>query len=256
MTSNNLPARRTSTVVATTGGKNNSFLAKVRAAKAPMPAIFPAMGQAELLAAAMAPQQRPRLVLAVDATASREPAWDAAKQVTDTLFSAVPGELDVALAAHGGSLVHTFTPFTDNPVSLRDRAASVTCRAGHTRLVEILDRVRDQDGVKVVVYIGDVFEEALEDGLAAADALRLRGTKLIVLHDTATGGHHDAEVFDQLAARTGGCVLPFDATAMDKLRDLLEAVAVLAVGGVKLLESKAKALPAARLLLEHLSGNK
>ena len=52
---------------------------------------------------------RPRLVFAVDATASREPAWAAARQVTDALVKALPGALDVALAVHGGSRVHTFT---------------------------------------------------------------------------------------------------------------------------------------------------
>lgn len=253
MTINNLPTRSTGTAVVSTGAKANSFLARVRGAKAPAPAALPAMGQVNLLAAAVAPHRRPRLVMAVDATASREPAWHAARQVTDTLFNAVPGELDVALAVHGGSTVHTFTAFTDDPANLRDRAASVSCWAGQTRLVEILDRVRDEDGVKVVVYMGDVFEETLEAGLATADALRLRGTKLIILHDTATGGHQSAEVFAQLAARTGGCVLPFDVAAVDRLRELLQAVAVLAVGGVKLLEAKVKALPAARLLLEQLN---
>src|SRR5436189_116280 len=48
---------------------------------------------------------RPRLVFAVDATASREPAWAAARQVTDALVKALPGELDIALAVHGGSRV-------------------------------------------------------------------------------------------------------------------------------------------------------
>ena len=52
---------------------------------------------------------RPRLVFAFDATASREPAWETARQVTDALVRALPGELDVALAVHGGSRLLTFT---------------------------------------------------------------------------------------------------------------------------------------------------
>ena len=47
--------------------------------------------------------ERPRLVFGFDATASREPAWATARQVTDALVRALPGELDVALAVHGGS---------------------------------------------------------------------------------------------------------------------------------------------------------
>jgi hypothetical protein len=251
----NLPARTTGTAVATTGDKQLAMLAKIRAAKAPAPVAVPRQNRASLLTAAMTPQRRPRLVLAVDATASREPAWAAARQVTDTLFFAVPGGLDVALAVHGGSTMHTFTPFSSDASALRDHAASIRCRAGQTRLLEILERVRDQGGVRVIVYIGDVFEESLPEGLAMADALKLRGARLIVLHDTATGGHHDADTFAQLAGRTGGCVLPFDVAAVDRLRELLEAVAMLAAGGVKLLQAKVKALPAARLLLEHLGAN-
>ena len=64
----------------------------------------------------------------------------------------------------------------------------------------------------------------------------------------------DSEVFLDLARRTGGCVFPFDASAPARLRDLLAAVAVYAVGGESLLNEKRDELAAAPLLLEHLSG--
>ncbi len=196
---------------------------------------------------------RPRLVFAVDATASREPAWAAARQVTDALVKALPGELDVALAVHGGSRVHTFTAFTNDAATLRDRAAGVTCQAGLTRLLPILSTSLKQQSVRVVIYIGDVFEESLPQGRRLADSLGAQGTKLIVLHDTAdASARRDAEVFWDLAKRTGGCVLPFDASAPGRLRDLLSAVAVYAVGGEKLLRERRHALPGAVALLEHL----
>jgi hypothetical protein len=66
----------------------------------------------------------------------------------------------------------------------------------------------------------------------------------------------DAEVFWDLARRTGGCVLPFDASAANRLRDLLSAVAVYAVGGEKLLQARRHDLPGAVALLEHLSKRK
>ncbi|MEA2789695.1 MAG: hypothetical protein QOG73_2101, partial [Acetobacteraceae bacterium] len=62
----------------------------------------------------------------------------------------------------------------------------------------------------------------------------------------------DAEVFWDLARRTGGCVLPFEAGASGKLRDILSAVAVYAVGGEKLLRERRRDLPGAVALLEHL----
>src|ERR1700755_2823194 len=83
---------------------------------------------------------RPRLIFGFDATASREPAWATARTVTDALVKALPGELDVALAVHGGSMLHTFTEFTSDPNRPRDRAAGISCIAGFTRLLPILSR--------------------------------------------------------------------------------------------------------------------
>ena len=198
---------------------------------------------------------RPRLIFAVDATASREPAWAAARAVTDALVEALPGALDVALAVHGGGRVHTFTGFTSNPATLRDQAAGVTCQPGFTRLVPILAASLKQQAVRVIIYIGDVFEEDLPRARRIADSLGAQGTRLIVLHDTADAtARRDAEVFWDLAKRTGGCVLPFDASASGRLRDLLSAVAVYAVGGKKLLRSRRSDLPGAVALLEHLDG--
>jgi hypothetical protein len=229
---------------------------KAVAATASAPATLrSALGHAEPPAETGTPA-RPRLVFAVDATASREPAWEAARQVTDALVKALPGELDVALAVHGGSRVHTFTAFTDDANTLRDRAAGVTCEAGLTRLLPILSASLKQPAMRVVIYIGDVFEESVTQGRRIADALGAQGTKLIVLHDTADpAARRYAEVFWDLAKRTGGCVLPFEASASGRLRDLLSALAVYAVGGEKLLRERRHNLPGAVALLEHL-GNR
>ena len=228
----------------------------ITAAKSMVPALRSALTHAEPPTETDTPH-RPRLVFAVDATASREPAWAAARQVTDALVKALPGELDVALAVHGGSRVHTFTAFTNNAATLRDRAAGVSCQAGMTRLLPILSASLKHPGVRVVVYIGDVFEENVVLGRRLADAMGVAGTKLIVLHDTADlSARRDAEVFWDLAKRTGGCVLPFDASAPGRLRDLLSAVAVYAVGGEKLLRQRRHELPGALALLEHLSSDK
>lgn len=253
-----LPAVRPGTGLAKTGGgKAGTFLAAVRAAKAAPPAaVRPGRADPALVAAALAPKERrPRLVFAIDATASREPAWQAARETTDALFDALPGQLDVALAVHGGSRVHTFTEFTAEPARLRDTAAGVTCQAGATRLVDVLARARDAGGVRVVVYVGDVFEEGADEAAEAADSLRLRGCRVVILHDRDQAPAYDpsVEVFQDIARRTGGAVLPFDARSTGKLREILEAVATLAVGGVRLLQERRRALPAATLLLWHLS---
>jgi hypothetical protein len=227
----------------------NKVTSAVTAAAASVPA---AIGHAEPPVETNAPR-RPRLIFAVDATASREPAWAAARQVTDALVKALPGELDVALAVHGGSRVHTFTAFTSDATTLRDRAAGVRCEAGMTRLLPILATSLKQQSVRVIIYIGDVFEESQAHGRRLADSLGAQGTRLIVLHDTADpSARRDAEIFWDLAKRTGGCVLPFDAGASGRLRDILSAVAVYAVGGEKLLRERRHELAGAVALLEHL----
>jgi len=252
------PARRAAPKASQVPVRAGGVLARLRslaitAVQSMAPVLRTALIHAEPPAETAEPR-RPRLVFAVDATASREPAWAAARQVTDALVQALPGELDVALAVHGGSRVHTFTGFTNNAATLRDRAAGVTCQAGTTRLLPILAASLKQPGVRVVVYIGDVFEESVAQGRRLADAMGVAGTRLIVLHDTADpSARRDVELFWDLAKRTGGCVLAFDANAPGRLRDLLAAVAVYAVGGEKLLRQRRHELPGAVALLDHLS---
>jgi hypothetical protein len=237
-----------------------SLVERVLALAASAAALVPS---ARPLATAPSPEPdsgeitRPRLVFGFDATASREPAWETARTVTDALVRALPGALDVALAVHGGSRLHTFTAFTSDARTLRDHAAGITCQAGRTRLLAILSTALARPGVRVVTYIGDVYEESPSQGQKLADAMGARGMKLIVLHDTSHwSARRDYETFLDLARRTGGCVLPFDASAPDRLRDLLAAVAVFAVGGAELVHQERDRLPGAVMLLKHLRNDR
>jgi hypothetical protein len=193
-----------------------------------------------------------RLVFAVDATASRSAAWETAKGLTDTLIEALPGQLEVSLAVHGGGRVHTFTEFTAHARKLRKIAAGIRCEVGGTRLLDILGHVLECEGVRVVVYIGDTFEECPDDARRLADALGARGIRIIILHDVA-GEYGGGHVFGDMARRTGGAVIPFDHSAVLRLRELLAAVAVLAVGGPSLLAERADTMAAAGPLLRQIS---
>jgi hypothetical protein len=231
-------------------------------ARVPAPVVAPAR--------VIGRSQPARLVFAFDATASRSEAWETSKQLTDVLFTALPGQLDVALAAFGGGELHTFTPFLSDARKLRKVAAGVECISGRTMLLSILWRVLAADQCDVVVFIGDSFEESGSEAVRIADALKEKGTRVIFLFDRAWrdavgvpspatpslhGFFDPAEtVFADIAARTGGDVLPFNSSSVSKLRELLGAVAVLAVGGVELLEQQAS--PGATLLLEHLGISK
>ena len=168
-------------------------------------------------------------------------------QLMAAVLKALPGELDVALAVHGGGRVHTFTRFTSKPGRLRDMAAGVSCKAGGTRLLDILERVLKLKRVGVVLYIGDSFEEFDAQACRLADALLKQETRVIILHDGPP-----PVAFGEIAERSGGALLPFDASALDQLGELLGAVAALAVGGVAAVEEQQAGMPAAAVLLEKL----
>jgi hypothetical protein len=164
----------------------------------------------------------------------------------------------VALAVHGGSKLHTLTPFFPDPAPLRDIAARIYCRAGVTRMLPILEHALKTERCTVVTYIGDAFEESRPRARQLADGLAANNTRLIILHDrgAASTPRDLADFFAGLVGRTEGALLPFDPSALSSLRELLQAVTVLAVGGTELLERKQAALPAAPLLLEYLSAAK
>jgi hypothetical protein len=86
--------------------KKSDFLLKVRKSKATV-----SSPKSETLIKAIS-TENPRLLFSMDATASREPAWDIARELTGAMFEAIPGELDVALAYHSASRLQEVTPFT------------------------------------------------------------------------------------------------------------------------------------------------
>jgi hypothetical protein len=205
------------------------------------------------------PRFRPRVMFSIDATASRQDSFKPAKRLMDAVLGALPGELELRLASFGGEKV-TFSPWTTNPARVREVAAGLRCKAGYTQLLKVLRSVLEIDAVRCVVHVGDMFEE---DAHAAADMaaeLARRSIRVIVLHDTSLRGanfspeaHDDARVvFQMLAQRTGGVLLPFDITALEELAKLMEALAVLAVGGTEMLKEQEPVMPAARELLRLL----
>jgi hypothetical protein len=194
-------------------------------------------------------KKRRRLLLGLDATASREATWKHAKRMTHTLIETLPGQLEVALAAFGGGRLHTVTRYTTDPGKLGVKAAKIYCEAGYTKLLDLLSHAAALNA-DVVLYIGDAFEESPRRAGKIADRLGKRGTRVIILQEGDDG--HAADVFAEIAERTGGALLPFDISSFDRIgKELLELVAVLAVEGVEAVEAQ-KDTPAAQLLLSNL----
>jgi hypothetical protein len=194
--------------------------------------------------------ERRRLLIGFDATASREATWKAAARLTDTLLATLPGQLEVALAAHGGGRLHTVTRYTTKPGKLRDIAAGVRCMGGYSRLLDILAHAAALDA-GLVLYIGDAFEESAARARKIADKLGARGTRVVILQEGDDS--YARRIFAEIAERSGGALLPFDISSFDRIgKELLELVAVLAVEGVEGLQAKKDTVPAAKLLLDNL----
>ena len=175
-----------------------------------------------------------RLVFAVDATASRQPAWDRACALTGEMFLATRdlGGLAVSLAYWRGFLEFAATPFLTDGADLARRMSGVTCLGGQTQILRALRHAMAetrQERVGALVLVGDAVEEDVDALCHAAGELGLRGTPVFCFHE---GGDPVAgNAFRQVAKVSGGAYAPFDSAAADTLRDLLRAVAVFAAGG-------------------------
>ena len=245
MTDSTLPAR-----------KKSAFLEKVK--KANGASVAQTRRTQKALGTALNYERIPLLLFAMDATASREPAWAVAQQITSKMFEQIPAQLKVALAYHSGGRLRKITPYTDNARQFADTVHQVHCEAGLTALNAILAKAAQTRGLKALVYIGDCFEEDEQTAYDLARQLKLTGTKCFFFHDTSSAGSvwgiADARtVFENIVAITGGAVLDFNDQAVQESGDLLQAVAVFASAGKKALEHHKQALPGAQTLLGKLT---
>jgi hypothetical protein len=197
-----------------------------------------------------------RLIVAMDATASRQSSWDTARQVMDAMFREVPEGLAVQVVWYDGQGMHC-SPWSRDAASLLDIIGGVACSPGKTKILKVLQHAADSSKYGVVsglVLVGDAWEEPAEGIEPAARRLRLLGCPAFVFQE---GTNPDAdEAFRAIARITGGAVLAFDADAPDRLHDILGGVAAYAKGGVRALEAAAKRLPGAVALLSRMTGGK
>ena len=85
----------------------------------------------------------PRLIFALDATASRQPTWDMACQLQGQMFQAAAavGKLSVQLAYFRGEefRASAFVPRADMLTRLM---SEITCKSGHTQIGRVLSHVQ------------------------------------------------------------------------------------------------------------------
>ena len=198
------------------------------------------------------PGERGRLVFAMDATASREPTWDRACQLQADMFHATDGlgGLEVQLVFYRGHGECKSTPWFAAADELVRRMVKVRCLGGQTQIRKVLRHaIRETEArrVNALVFVGDCFEEDIDEVCAAAGELGVRGVPAFLFQE----GDNPiaASAFRQIARLTGGAHCRFDLSSAQQLRDLLAAVAVFAAGGRVALEDLSRRGAAAAKLI-------
>ncbi len=199
------------------------------------------------LTAVPAPQKqagrRGRLIFAMDATASREPTWDRACHLQAEMFEATKtiGGLDVQLVFYRGFRECKSSPWVSDSSALLRKMTQVRCLGGQTQIGRVLGHAiaRTKEAkVDALVFVGDCFEEDIDDVCHRAGELGLLGVPVFLFHEG--GDPVAARAFRQIAQLTKGAYCPFDAGSARQLRDLLGAVAVYAAGGYRALQDYGK----------------
>ena len=187
--------------------------------------------------------QRGRLIFAMDATASREPSWDRACHLQAEMFetTASLGGLDVQLVFYRGFRECKASAWVSDSRSLLARMTAVRCLGGQTQIGRVLRHALKETGkvaVNAVVFVGDCFEEDIDQVCTSAGELGMRRVPVFLFHE---GGDPVARrAFEQIARLSGGAYCPFNASSASQLKALLGAVAVYAAGGYKALADYGK----------------
>lgn len=184
-----------------------------------------------------------RLLFAMDATASRRPAWDMAAQIQGEMFqeTAALGGLEIQLAYYRGFCEFKASPWTPDEKELLRLMTSVVCLAGGTQVGKVLSHAVNEtkrQNINALVFVGDSFEEDIDEVGKTAGQLGLLGVPAFMFHegDDPIAGF----AFQQMARLTNGAYCQFDAHSAQVLKELLGAVAVYAAGGPPALEDLAR----------------
>ncbi|HJQ60216.1 MAG TPA: VWA domain-containing protein [Vineibacter sp.] len=192
------------------------------------------LDQARALPAVTAGAECGRLLFCMDATASRQPAWDRAAKIQGEMFVAAEqlGGLDVRLAFYRGFDDFKASKWTSDGLELARLMARVECLAGNTQIGRVFGFAAEETRrrkLNALVFVGDCFEEDFDQVGALAGQLGLLGVPAFLFQE---GGNLAAtRAFAQFAKLTHGRHCRFDLTSPDELRRLLGAVAAYAAGG-------------------------
>lgn len=191
---------------------------------------------------ALTPRRTPsrgRMLLAMDATASREASWDRAATLHGEIFEEAgrSGVLDLQLCWYRGYREFQFSAWVTSADRLLQVMSGVRCAAGRTQLVKVLEHINREhtrQAVGAAVFIGDAAEEPLDVIADRAGTLGVKGCRVFMFQEGTDAGCRRA--FQEVAHLTGGAYGALDGGSANHLRDWLRAVAAYAAGGRQGLE--------------------
>ena len=197
-----------------------------------------------------------RLVLAMDATMSRQHSWDMALEIQGDMFAEAGriGGLDVQLVYFRGFGECRASKWTPDTAVLARLMSGIRCQGGRTQIGRVLKHLKGEAAagkVNACIYIGDALEEDIDALAELAGEVGLLGIPVFMFQEG-----HDAAAetgFREIARLTRGAYFRFGSDAARILRELLSAVAVYAAGGFTALENhSARRGGAASLLLKQM----
>jgi len=198
-------------------------------------------------------ERQPRLLFAVDATASRQPTWDHASQLKQEMFQAsgAVSTLAVQLCYYRGFAEFRASRWLTDSAALARLMGQVRCEGGHTQIARLLRHAQAEHrkaAMRALVFIGDAVEENPDCLCDLAGQCGLLKLPLFLFQE---GRERQVEqTFRTMAKLSGGAYARFDSNSAQALAGLLGAVASYATGGRAALEKRGG--DSAKLLLQQL----
>lgn len=198
-------------------------------------------------------EKQPRLMFAVDATASRQATWDSASHLQQEMFRATDkvAELAVQLCYYRGFHQFHASRWLTDSVQLAQLMRRVQCEGGHTQIARLLRHAQSEQRrtpVRALVFIGDAVEENPDTLCSLAGQCSMLQLPLFLFQEGRDPGVE--QTFRAMAKLSGGAYARFDASSASTLAALLGAVASYAAGGRRALENSVS--DSAKLLLQQL----
>ncbi len=201
--------------------------------------------------------RRPRLLFAIDATASRQPTWDRACELQNSMFMATRnlGGLAVQLCYYRGHHELRASRWLLDEMALLQQMNRVRCEGGLTQIERLLNHAlleHAQHRVRAVVFIGDAVEESVDRICHKAGECGMRSLPLFMFQEGRDAMVEDC--FRRAARLSNGAWARFDHSSPNQLAELLGAVASYAAAGTEgLLEYSEQAGSGGKMLLQQLN---